>query len=121
VRQSVAAKRIPDVSYSFCRQPPIRAAAARPETPHRRITPLESTTMNRPSTTTSSTEPLVARWALAGVAFAVAAFLLMFYVQLLHESVARGAQWRYSQSSATTNPVAEAATNASVRLVSTSP
>ena len=74
--------------------------------------------MNRTSTI-RATDPLVARWALAGAALAVAAFLMMFYVQLLHESVARGAQWRYSQSTAT-NPVAEAATNASVRLVSAS-
>ncbi|MEP7099143.1 MAG: hypothetical protein ABI781_01455 [Burkholderiales bacterium] len=66
-----------------------------------------------------ATDPLVARWALVGAAFAVAAFLMMFYVQLLHESVARGAQWHYSQSTAT-NPVAEAATNAGLRLVSTS-
>jgi|GEM_PF-5003540 len=69
--------------------------------------------------TTRSADPLVARWALAGAALGVAAFMMIFYVQLLHESVARGAQWRYSQSAAT-NSVVEAATNASVRLVSTS-
>jgi len=70
------------------------------------------------ASTTRSTDPFVARWALAGAAFALAAFLMTFYVQLLHESVARGAQWRYSQST-TTSPVAEAATNASLRLVGT--
>lgn len=64
-----------------------------------------------------SVDPLVARWALAGAAFAVAAFLMIFYVRLLHESVARGAQWRYSQS--TTSPGINALSNPSLRLVST--
>ena len=66
-----------------------------------------------------SSDPFVARWALAGVAFAVAAFLMMFYVQLLNDSVARGAQARYSQSTVA-NPLAEAATNTGLRFVSTS-
>ncbi len=72
--------------------------------------------MNR-TRQTRTADPLVARWALAGVAFAVAAFMMMFYVQLLNDSVARGAQARYSQS---TSAVAEAATNAGTQLVTTS-
>lgn len=74
--------------------------------------------MNR-TTPTPSAEPSVARWALAGVAFAVAALMMVFYVQLLNDSVARGAQWRYSQSTTQPSAVAEAATNVGVRLMST--
>ena len=59
----------------------------------------------------------VARWALASAAAGVAVFLLVFYVQLLHDSVARGAQWRYSQSTAQAAKVQ--APTAAVRLIST--
>ena len=43
-------------------------------------------------------DSLVTRWAFAGIAAGVAIFLMVLYVQLLQDSVARGAQWRYSQS-----------------------
>lgn len=58
-----------------------------------------------------------ARWALAGMAAGVAVFLLVFYVQLLQDSVARGAQWRYGQSTVQAVTAPEPA--ATVRLIGT--
>lgn len=42
-------------------------------------------------------DPDLARWGLLALALVVGAFLMVYYVQLLQDSVARGAQWRYSQ------------------------
>jgi hypothetical protein len=50
-------------------------------------------------------DPDLARWGLAALAMVIGAFLMAYYVQLLHDSVARGAQLRYSQQS-TAAPVA---------------
>ena len=62
-------------------------------------------------------DSLVARWALAGAAAGVAVFLMVFYVQLLRDSVARGAQWRYSQSTAQSMTVQ--APTAAMQLINT--
>ncbi len=45
------------------------------------------------------------RWTTAVIAFAVAAFLMLVYVRLLHESVEHGTQLRYSQRSSSQGPV----------------
>ncbi|MES3015516.1 MAG: hypothetical protein V4750_17555 [Pseudomonadota bacterium] len=45
-------------------------------------------------------DPDLARWGFAALAMVIGAFLMVYYVQLLHDSVARGAQSRYSQQSA---------------------
>ena len=77
--------------------------------------------MNR-QPTAATAESVFARWAFGAAAAAVALFMLVYYVQLLQDSVARGAQWRYSQ--ATASPVATThggakVPSAQVRLVST--
>ena len=64
-------------------------------------------------------DSLVTRWAFAGAAGGVALFLMVFYVQLLQDSVARGAQWRYSQSTAQAASVKAPA--AALHLVGTAP
>ena len=62
-------------------------------------------------------DSLFARWALAGTAAGVAVFLMVLYVQLLQDSVERGAQWRYSQSTVQAVKAPEPA--ATVRLIGT--
>ena len=44
-----------------------------------------------------SRDSALTSWLFGVSAAAVAAFLMLVYVQLLQDSVARGAQWRYSQ------------------------
>ena len=51
------------------------------------------------STARPEEDPDLARWGLVALALVVGAFLLVFYVHLLQDSVARGAQLRYSQAS----------------------
>ena len=72
-----------------------------------------------PTPLSRSADPLVTRWALAGMAFCVAAFMMMYYVQLLHEAVAHGAQSRYSQSTDTA-ALSGPTRNANIRLISSS-
>lgn len=52
--------------------------------------------MNTP-TARPEEDPDLARWGLIALALVIASFLLVFYVHLLQDSVARGAQSRYSQ------------------------
>ena len=61
---------------------------------------------------------VVTRWALLAAATVVAGFLMFFYVQLLNDSVTRGAHWRYSQ--ATLQSSTTVAPSAHVRLVGSS-
>lgn len=63
-------------------------------------------------------ESIVTRWGLTLLAGVVGTFMLVYYVQLLQDAVARGDQWRYSQS--TTPSTAQAASPARIRAVSTS-
>ena len=42
-------------------------------------------------------DPDVTRWGLMALALVVGMFLMVYYVNLLQDSVARGAQRRYSQ------------------------
>jgi len=42
-------------------------------------------------------DPELARWGLLALALAVGAFLMVYYVHLLQDSVARAAQTRYGQ------------------------
>ena len=58
-----------------------------------------------------------ARWGLTLAAGVVGVFMLVYYVQLLQDAVARGDQWRYSQSA--TSSTAKSAPPARIRLVST--
>lgn len=53
--------------------------------------------MNSP-TARPNDDPDLARWGLLAVALVIGAFLMVYYVQLLRDSVVRGAQWRYSQA-----------------------
>lgn len=77
--------------------------------------PETSATMQTPSRTNvplqTSRGGSAARWALLSGAVAVALFLMTYYVQLLNDSVARGAHWRYSQSTLQ-NPIQVGATPA---------
>ncbi len=59
-------------------------------------------------------DPDLARWGLAALALVIGAFLMAYYVQLLHDSVARGAQSRYSLQS-TEAPAARAQLTRDVR------
>lgn len=52
--------------------------------------------MNTP-TARPEEDPDLARWGLIALGLVIASFLLVFYVHLLQDSVARGAQSRYSQ------------------------
>ena len=71
------------------------------------------------------------RWTAAVIAFAVAAFLMLIYVRLLHESVERGAQLRYLQRDSRQGPssitsdssgmAVTAGTAAEIDLVGTNP
>ena len=70
------------------------------------------------STTRPNDDPDLARWGLVALALVTGAFLMVFYVQLLHDSVARGAQWRYSQTTGTQGAPADANSRAPLRLVS---
>ena len=42
-------------------------------------------------------DPDIIRWGLMALALVVGMFLIVCYVHLLRDSVARGVQWRYSQ------------------------
>ncbi len=65
----------------------------------------------------------LARWGLIALALVIASFLLVFYVHLLQDSVARGAQSRYSQvggaptQTQTQTQAEEQARPAQIRLV----
>ena len=61
---------------------------------------------------------VVTRWTLLAAATVVAGFLMFFYVQLLNDSVTRGAHWRYSQ--ATLQSSTSVTPSANVRLVGSS-
>lgn len=71
------------------------------------------------------------RWTAAVIAFVVAAFLMLIYVRLLHESVEHGAQLRYSQRNIRLGPssitsdssrvAGTAGTAAEIGLVGTNP
>ena len=45
-------------------------------------------------------DPDLARWGLVALALVIGAFMLVFYVYVLQDAVARGALWRYSQVTA---------------------
>ena len=74
--------------------------------------------MNTP-TSRPNDDPELARWGLIALALVVGAFMMVYYVQLLHDSVARGSQWRYSQATGAPAGVAESAEAGAMRLVST--
>ncbi len=62
------------------------------------------------------------RWTTAVVAFAVAAFLILVYVRLLHETVEHGARLRYSQRNGKQGPaLTTSGSAAEIGLVSTNP
>ena len=62
------------------------------------------------------------RWTTAVIAFAIAAFLMLVYVRLLHESVEHGAQLRYSQRSSGPGPAWVTSGNSTeIGLVSAKP
>ena len=48
------------------------------------------------STPRQNDDPNLGRWGLVALALVVGAFLMVYYVHLLQDSVIRGAQWRYS-------------------------
>jgi hypothetical protein len=56
---------------------------------------------------------------LIALALVTGAFLMVYYVQLLQDSVARGSQWRYSQMKGVPGDASEATGSGPVRLVST--
>ena len=68
-------------------------------------------------------DPNLARWGLIALALVIASFLLVFYVHLLQDSVARSAQSRYSQvggaptQTQTQTQAEEQARPAQIRLV----
>ena len=64
-------------------------------------------------------DPDLARWGLVALALVVGAFLLVFYVHLLQDSVARGAQSRYAQASAPPADSRESTRPAQVSLAGT--
>ena len=104
---------MPAASYMAPRRPPIRTAAVHIDT-HGTVR-RKAEMMHTLSPTPRNS--LVARWAFASAAAVTALFLMVFYVQLLQDSVARGAQWRYSQSTA--QPAKAVAPAVAVRLVGT--
>lgn len=72
-------------------------------------------------TTRPNDDPELARWGLLALALVVGAFLMVYYVQLLHDSVARGSQWRYSQAKGVPVGTAESSEPGQIRLVGTRP
>ena len=76
--------------------------------------------MNTP-TARPEEDPDLARWGLISFALVIASFVLVFYVHLLQDSVARGAQSRYSQvggaPTQTQTQAEEQARPAQIRLV----
>ena len=76
--------------------------------------------MNTP-TARPEEDPDLARWGLIAFALVIASFVLVFYVHLLQDSVARGAQSRYSQVAGsptqTQTQAEEQARLAQIRLV----
>lgn len=75
--------------------------------------------------TTRSIQPgdrAAMRWTTAVIAFAIAAFLMLVYVRLLHESVEHGAQLRYSQrGSGQGAALVTSGSSAEIGLVGTNP
>lgn len=63
-------------------------------------------------------DPDLVRWGLAAFALVAGAFLMVYYVQLLQDSVARGAQWRFSHASGALSTAAESPVPDRVVLVS---
>lgn len=53
-----------------------------------------------PPTARPNDDPDLARWGLLALALVVGAFLMVYYVHLLQDSVARAAQSRYGQQTA---------------------
>lgn len=72
-------------------------------------------------TSRSTDDPELARWGLLALSLVIGAFLMTYYVQLLHESVARGHQWRYSQTQGTSIAAAESTGPGQIRRVGTQP
>lgn len=70
------------------------------------------------STPRLNDDPDLARWGLVALALVLGAFLMVYYVHLLQDSVTRGAQARYSQLSAGQQVAAGAGGQAKIRLVS---
>jgi hypothetical protein len=87
-------------------------------------TRLQELSMNTPRSIRPG-DTTAMRWTTAVVAFAIAAFLMLVYVRLLHESVEHGAQIRYSQrgSGPTTSLIVSGSsgTAAEIGLVGTNP
>jgi hypothetical protein len=71
------------------------------------------------STTRQNDDPNLARWGLVALALVTGAFLMVYYVHLLQDSVARGSQWRYSQITAVPGDASESTGTGPVRLVGT--
>lgn len=61
--------------------------------------------MNIP-TARQNDDPDLARWGLAALALVVGAFLMVYYVQLLQDAVARGAEARFSKATGALNTAA---------------
>ena len=69
------------------------------------------------STPRQNDDPDLARWGLVALALVVGAFLMVYYVHLLQDSVTRGAQWRYSQVNGAPAAVAEVTPASRIQLV----
>lgn len=65
-------------------------------------------------------DPDLVRWGLAALALVIGAFLMVYYVQLLQDSVAHAAQARFSQASGALGTAAASPAPARVRLVGAS-
>lgn len=69
------------------------------------------------STTRPNDDPDLARWGLLALAMVTGAFLMVYYVHLLQDSVARGTQWRYAQTTAASSLLHGPAAPAHIQLV----
>lgn len=76
--------------------------------------------MNTPSSRPND-DPELARWGLIALALVVGAFLMVHYVQLLQDSVARGSQWRYAQVTGAPATAAGSTAPGRIQVVSTLP
>lgn len=76
--------------------------------------------MNTPSARPND-DPEMARWGLIALALVVGAFLMVYYVQLLQDSVARGNQWRYSQVTGVPSVAVGSTAPGRIQVVSTLP
>lgn len=70
------------------------------------------------STTRSLDDPDLVRWGLLALALVTAAFLMVYYVQLLQDAVARGAQSRYAQTTSAASGLSGSAAPARMQLIS---